>query len=129
MRDYYTIIKKEHRDIPKLQKRTLQNMNRCKGSGGNCAHCHNDGRGQDMICFTPTFLKKRAGNVNFLGMRDENGKRIFRIVHDTMAFGEVLTHEIAHFKIKGLHNKRFYARQHKLWATFINAVISGELYS
>lgn len=128
MRGYYKLIKRNHNDIPKLQKRTLQNMNRCKTSSGNGAHCHNSSQGQKMICFKPMFLKKRAGDLNFLGYRDNNGRRIFRVIQDTMAFGEVLTHEIAHFSIKGVHNKRFYERQHKLWATFINSVISGELY-
>ena len=128
LRSNYVVIKTHHNDIPKLQKRTLQNMNRCKAHNGNGGHCHSSGMGQRMICFTPQFLKKRAGNLNFLGHRDDNNKRVFKVLTDTMALGEVLTHEVAHFTIKGKHNKRFYERQNKLFNTFINAVISGELY-
>ena len=128
LRTHYSVVKNYHNDIPKLQKRTLQNMSQCKLHGGNCGHCHSSGMGQRMICFTPQFLKKRAGELNFLGYRDDNNKRTWRILIDTLALGEVLTHEVAHFTIKGKHNKRFYARQYKLFNTFINAVISGELY-
>ena len=128
LRKYYQVLKGNHFDMPKLMKRTLQTMSNCKGTNGNGAHCHNSGQGK-MICFTPTFLKKRAGCLNFLGVKTEEGYRIFRVIRDTMALGEVLTHEIAHFRIKGKHNKRFYARQRQLMSTFINAVISGELYT
>ena len=126
MRVQYDVIKSSHLDMPKLKKGTLRNMNRCACKSGNGAHCHHTTK---IICFKPTFLKKRAGDLNVLGLRDDNGKLIFRVVKDTMALGEMLTHEIAHFSIKGVHNKRFYARQNKLWRTYIGAVISGDLYN
>ena len=125
MRVQYGVLKQSHNDMPKLKKRTLKNMKGCACKSGNGAHCHHATK---VICFKSTFLKKRAGDFNVLGLRDNNGKLIFRVVKDTMALGEVLTHEIAHFSIKGVHNKRFYARQNKLWRTYIGAVISGELY-
>ena len=130
LKNQYNVLKSHHIDMPKLQGKTLINMRKCPdhSHNGNGAHCHNSGK-KKSICFNNTFLTKRAGDWNFLGYRnEETNKRIFILLKDTMALGEVLTHEIAHFRVKGLHNKRFYRRQHQLWNTYVNAIISGELY-
>lgn len=125
LRKFYSQLKEHHFELPKLKKKTFRSMAHCTGKNGNGAHCHRD---RTQICFKPLFLRKRAGVMNFLGYKDEKRKDMFIILRDTMAFGEILTHEVAHFRNKGVHNKRFYARQHKLFDTFINGVISGELY-
>ena len=130
LKHQYNVLKSHHIDMPKLQSKTLIHMNKCpdKYKGGNGAHCHNYGK-KKSICFNNKFLTKRAGVLNFQGYRnEETNKRIFILLKDTMALGEVLTHEIAHFRNQGQHNKRFYRRQHQLWNTYVNAIISGELY-
>jgi|LWDU01.1.fsa_nt_gi hypothetical protein len=130
LKQQYSVLKDRHYDLPKLQSKTLINMKKCPdhSNSGNGGHCHNRGS-KKSICFTNTFLTKRAGDLNFLGYRnEETNKRIFILLKDTMALGEVLTHEIAHFRNQGQHNKRFYRRQHQLWNTYVNAIISGELY-
>lgn len=125
LRKYYLFLKEYHFDLPKLKVRTIRSMSDCEGKKGNGAHCHPE---KKQICFKPLFLRKRAGAMHFMGYDDERGKGIFPILRDTMAFAEILTHEIAHFRIGGCHNKRFYARQAQLFKTFINGVISGEIY-
>ena len=130
LKNQYKVLKSHHIDMPKLQSKTLIHMKKCPdhNNGGNGAHCHNYSN-KKSICFNNKFLTKRSGVLNFLGYKNkETNKRIFLPLKDTMALGEVLTHEIAHFRVKGSHNKRFYRRQHQLWNTYVNAIISGELY-
>ncbi len=115
----YTLLKNYHNELPKLKKRTFILMNgKCKDS--RIAHSH---KTKKRVCFNSRFLRRIAyiNKVNDLGK--------WRILKGTLAIIELLTHEITHWKIKGVHNKRFYNTQKRYLNTLINLVISGEYYT
>ena len=113
----YLFIKSKHFDIPKLRKRTLvPNPKGLKQS--NSARCSQKKR---QIQFAHRILTRRADVTNVLG----NDKWI--ICHGTFMLFELLTHEMAHFRISG-HRKNFYVKQAKLFSTALNGIISGEYY-
>jgi len=115
----YVYIKQYHEDLPKLKKRTLQSYPKGESSSSS-AICY---KSKKQIGFAHRILKRRADVTDLLG----NG--IWNIHQDTLMLFELITHEMAHFRIEGLHNKRFYNRQNQLFTTAINGIISGEYYS
>ncbi len=115
----YVYIKQYHFDIPKLKKRTLEPY--LKGqSTSTSARCDT---GKKQIRFAHRILKRRADVTQMLGVGE------WLIHQSTLMLFELLTHEMAHFRVVGLHNKRFYRRQKQLFATAINGIISGEYYN
>ena len=119
LRKMYAYLKTNHFDLPKLQKRTIGVFPKGE-KRSNSAYCDYV---KKQIKFKPIILKKRVDVTSFL---DDNDWKIYE--GNYMLF-ELLTHEIAHFRVKGLHNKRFYARQKQLFTTAINGIISGEYYN
>jgi len=118
LRSMYSYLKRHHFDLPKLQKRTIDKFP--KGNNrDNSAYCSPS---KKIIKFKPIILKKRVAVHEFLGSNE------WKIYEGTLMLAELLTHEVSHFKVKGLHNKRFYHRQTQLLDTLINGIISGEYY-
>ncbi len=115
----YVYIKQYHEDLPKLKKRTLKPYPKGESSSSS-AICY---KSKKQIGFAHRILKRRADVTQMLG----NGEWV--IYQSTLMLFELLTHEMSHFRIEGLHNKRFYNRQSKLFATAINGIISGEYYN
>ena len=118
LRKMYGYLKQYHMDLPKLRKRTIMSFPKGK-SDKVSARCYNT---KKQIEFKPTVLKTRVAVHEFLGCNE------WKIWKGNLMLAELLTHEVAHFRIKGLHNKRFYARQNQLFNTLINGMISGEFY-
>ena len=118
LRKMYSYLKLYHIDLPKLRKRTIEKFPKGK-KRDNSAYCM---KNKKEIRFKPIILKKRAGVHEFLGSSK------WEIYEGNFMLAELLTHEMAHFNVKGLHNKRFYRRQNQLFTTIINGIISGEYY-
>ena len=119
LRKMYSFLKERHFDLPKLKKRTIEKMPKGE-KRTTSAYCDYV---KKQIKFKPIILKKRVDVTSIL---DNDDWKIY--VGNYMLF-ELLTHEISHFRVKGLHNKRFYVRQKQLFTTAINGLISGEYYS
>ena len=119
LRKMYSFLKERHFDLPKLQKRTIEKYTKGE-KRSNSAYCDYV---KKQIKFKHSILKKRVDVTEFL---DYNTWKIYE--GNYMLF-ELLTHEMAHFRVKGMHNKRFYKRQKQLFATVINGIISGEYYN
>jgi len=119
LRKMYSFLKERHFDLPKLQKRTIEKFHKGE-KRSNSAYC--DSR-KKQIKFKPIILKKRVDVTEFL----DSG--VWKIYKGNYMLFELLTHEMAHFRVVGLHNKRFYKRQNQLFATAINGIISGEYYN
>jgi len=115
----YVYLKQHHLDLPKLKKRTLQPYPKGQSSSTS-ARC--DTR-KKQIRFAHRILKRRADVTQILGVWE------WSIHQSTLMLFELLTHEMAHFRIEGLHNKRFYRRQNQLFSTAINGIISGQYYN
>jgi hypothetical protein len=115
----YVYIKQHHLDLPKLKKRTLQPYSKGESSSSS-AICY---KSKKQIGFAHRILKRRADVTQMLGSGE------WMIYQNTLMLFELLTHEMSHFRIEGLHNKRFYNRQSKLFSTAINGIISGEYYN
>ncbi len=119
LRKMYSFLKERHFDLPKLQKRTIEKFTKGE-KRSNSAYC--DSR-KKQIKFKPTILKKRVDVTEFLDYG------VWKIYKGNYMLFELLTHEMAHFRVVGLHNKRFYRRQKQLFSTAINGIISGEYYN
>ena len=120
MKNAYSLLKSNHFDLPKLKQRTITpQKTKCK-TDSRIAHSHSS---KKEICFSLRFLKRRAyvNRVWNLGN--------WQVLEGTLALVELLTHEISHWRCKGSHNKRFYAKQKRYLDTLINLVISDEFYT
>lgn len=112
----YLFLKEHHFDLPKFTKSRLKAYPKGK-SISNSAYCF-----KKNIKFAKRILNRRADVTSILN--DKN----WQIYEGTFMLFELLTHEMAHFRISG-HNKRFYYRQKQLFNTAINGMISGEYYT
>ena len=119
LRKMYSFLIDRHFDLPKLQKRTIEKFPKGE-KRSNSAYCDHV---KKQIKFKPIVLKKRVDVTEFL---DNN---VWKIYKGNYMLFELLTHEMAHFSVKGMHNKRFYRRQRQLFLTAINGIISGEYYN
>jgi len=119
LRKMYSFLKERHFDLPKLQKRTIEKFPKGE-KRSNSAYCDYM---KKQIRFKPTVLKKRVDVTEFL----DDG--VWKIYKGNYMLFELLTHEMAHFRVKGMHNKRFYIRQKQLFSTAINGIISGQYYN
>lgn len=118
LRKMYSFLKERHLDLPKLKKRTIEKFPKGekRSSSAYCDYV------KKQIKFKPIILKKRVDVTSILDNND------WKIYHGNYMLFELLTHEMSHFRVKGLHNKRFYRRQIQLFTTAINGLISGEYY-
>lgn len=114
----YQILKDNHNDLPKLKPNTLRLP--YKKCSLREAHSHHD---KKQVCFSKAYLSKLA----MLSYEDLTDR--YYATSGLFSMCYLLAHEITHWKIKGIHNKRFYKAYHRYHDTLINLLISGELYS